>query len=171
MREEYEIKFMVEGFDDLLSVFAVAGAEPLGGGDEMNLLFDRPDGSLSRAGVVLRLRQADSSVLITVKERLEAKAVKGRREHEALLGSGLGEAQAMLEALGFNQVLSYGKHRERWRLPCGVIACLDTLSFGSFLELEGMNPNEVILAAERLGFDVGEGITEGYPSLQKRLEP
>lgn len=171
VKEEYEIKFMVQGFDRLLETFRSAGAEPLGSGDEMNLLFDSPDGALAGAGVVLRLRQTGPSVIMTVKERLHSGAVKGRREHEAALDTGIGEARGMLEALGYRLVQSYGKHRESWRLPCGVIACLDTLSFGSFLELEGRSPEEVALAAERLGFRMSQGIVEGYPGLQKRLEP
>lgn len=171
MKEEYELKFRVNGFDDLVQVFRTAGASFLDSGDERNLLFDTPDGALHAGGVLLRLRQRGDSIILTVKQHIAVSGVKGRREHETVLGTGLPEAEALLEALGYVRVEEYGKHRETWRLPCGVTACLDTLSFGLFLELEGNGPGEVMIAAERLGFAPEEGITEGYPGLQKRLEP
>lgn len=171
MKDEYELKFRVEGFDDLVQVFGTAGASFLDSGDEWNLLFDTPDGALRERGVLLRLRQWGSSLILTVKQRIAVSEVKGRREHETVLGTGLPEAQALLAALGYVRVQEYRKHRETWRLPCGVTACLDTLSCGLFLELEGDSPEKVLTAAERLGFSPEEGITEGYPGLQKRLEP
>ncbi len=171
MKNEYELKFSVNGFDDLLQVFRTSGSEFIDSGDERNLLFDTPGGALRNAGVLLRLRQWGSNIILTVKQHIAVSGVKGRREHETVLGSGLPEAEALLEALGYNRTGEYRKHRERWRLPCGVTACLDTLSFGLFLELEGESPEEVMKAAERLGFAPEEGILEGYPGLQKRLEP
>ncbi|MFO7626085.1 MAG: class IV adenylate cyclase [Candidatus Fermentibacteraceae bacterium] len=171
MKDEYELKFSVNGFDDLVQVFRSAGALFLDSGDERNLLFDTPDGTLRTSGVLLRLRQLGSGLILTVKQKIAVSGVKGRREHETVLGTGLPEAEALLEALGYVRTGEYLKHRETWRLPCGVTACLDTLSFGLFLELEGNCPEEVITAAERLGFSPEEGITEGYPGLQKRLEP
>ncbi len=171
MRDEYELKFSVTGFEDLLQVFGDAGASFLESGDERNLLFDTPDGSLRKGGVLLRLRQWGDDVILTVKKHITVSGVKGRREHETVLGTGLPEAEALLGALGYVRAGEYLKHRETWRLPCGVTACLDTLSFGLFLELEGGSPEEVMTAAARLGFAPEEGITEGYPGLQKRLEP
>lgn len=171
MRNEYELKFSVNSFDDLVQVFGTSGSVFLDSGDERNLLFDTPDGSLRKRGVLLRLRQYGPALILTVKQHIAVSGVKGRREHETHLGAGFPEAEAMLEALGYTRVEEYRKHRERWRLPCGVTVCLDTLSFGRFLELEGESPEEVMTAAERLGFAPEEGITEGYPCLQKRLEP
>lgn len=171
MKNEYELKFQVEGFEGLLRIFGEAGAVFIDSGDETNLLFDTPDGMLRAGGVLLRLRQTGSLVKMTVKQRIEASGVKGRREHETSLDACLPEAEALLGALGFTRVARYGKHRETWRLPCGVMACLDTLSFGRFLELEAESPDDVFAAAERLGLDPKDGLTEGYAGLQKRLEP
>lgn len=171
MQNEYELKFMVDGFDDLVQVFRTAGALFIDSRDEENILFDTPAGTLKAGGVLLRLRQQGPLVTMTVKRRITADGVKGREEHETTLGAGLPEAEALLEALGYTRVGEYRKHRETWRLPCGVRACLDTLSFGRFLELEGDTPGEVLTAAARLGFAPEEGLTEGYPGLQKRLEP
>ncbi len=127
MKEEYEIKFRVGNFEDLLRVFADAGAEPLGSEPETNVLFDTPEGSLHAMGVLLRLRQTAGGVLLTVKQPIACRVVKGRREHETRLDIGLEEAGRLLSALGYRQVMTYGKERESWKLPCGVIACLDTL--------------------------------------------
>lgn len=171
MKSEYELKFRVNGFDDLLAVFRTSGSVFLDSGDERNLLFDTPDGSLRKRGVLLRLRQYGPALILTVKQHIAIREVKGRREHETLLCTGFSEAGALLEALGYSRSDEYRKHRERWLLPCGVTACLDTLSFGMFLELEGDSPEAVMTAAERLGFVPEDGILEGYPGLQKRLEP
>lgn len=171
MKNEYELKFRVDDFDDLLAVFRTSGSVFIDSGDERNLLFDTQDGSLRRRGVLLRLRQYGQALILTVKQHIAIIGVKGRREHETVLCTGLPEAEALLEALGYVRTQEYRKHRERWRLPCGVTACLDTLSFGMFLELEGDSPEAVTTAAERLGFSPEEGILEGYPGLQKRLEP
>ena len=171
MRNEFEIKFRVEDFDDFPPLFSTAGAEHLGGGKEKNLLFDDNQGKLRMEGVVLRLRLTERGVTLTVKQRLECRGVKGRREIETPIEITLEDGIAMLSALGYNPVQEYEKHRDTWLLPCGVLACLDTLSFGKFVELEGDTPEAVLAAAERLGFDPREGITKGYPSLQKRNEP
>ena len=171
MKSEYELKFRVNCFDDLLAVFRTSGSIFLDSGDERNLLFDSADGSLRKRGVLLRLRLYGQTLILTVKQHIAVSGVKGRREYETVLCTGLPEAEALLEALGYTCVDEYRKHRERWSLPCGVIACLDTLSFGMFLELEGDSPEAVTTAAGRLGFAPEEGITEGYPGLQKRLEP
>ena len=171
MRNEFEIKFRVQDFDDFPPLFSTTGAEHLGGGDERNLLFDNIQGKLRLEGVVLRLRQTEKGVTLTVKQRLECQGVKGRREIETPIETTLEDGIAMLSALGYSPVLEYGKHRDTWLLPCGVLACLDTLSFGKFVELEGDTPEAVLTAAERLGFDFREGITKGYPSLQKSSQP
>lgn len=171
MIEEYEVKFRVAGFDHLRETLSGLGAVHLGTDDEKNLLFDLPDGSLAARGVLLRLRDTGGRVLLTVKQRVPCRGVKARREYETPVEATLEEGVAMLSVLGYERTVGYEKRRDRWRLPSGVLACLDTLVFGRFLELEGTGPAEVAEAAELLGFPMDGAITEGYPDLMRNSEP
>lgn len=115
---------------------------------EINLRFDRPDGSLSARGEVLRLRQ-DSRVRLTYKGMGEVReGVVARREIEFEV-SDFAPARQFLEALGFQVSVMYEKYRTTYRLG-EVEVVLDEMPYGNFCELEGPDPAAIEQVALRL---------------------
>ncbi|MBN1435164.1 class IV adenylate cyclase [Candidatus Fermentibacterales bacterium] len=148
---------------------------------ERSFVYDRIEGErLAETGVLLRLRESCPSdrpegphtVRLTVKTPVEApgcEGLKARRELEALLGCGAEDARAMLEALGFRVAFSYDRVRRSYRKE-GVRVCLDSLEFGSFVEIEASRPEEVRSTAVGLGLDPSSGISESYMQLARAAE-
>ena len=102
---------------------------------ERNLRYDRADGALTAAGIVLRLRQ-DSAATLTYKAGESfASGIVSRYEAEVEV-SDFATMDVILRRLGFHVALLYEKYRETWRLP-GAEVVLDELPYGNFTEIEG----------------------------------
>jgi adenylate cyclase class 2 len=118
---------------------------------ELNLRFDTPDGRLSGAFQVLRLRQ-DQKARLTFKEAADpSSAVSSRKEIE-LEVSDIKTAREILEALGYYVVVTYEKYRAAYQLG-KVEVSLDEMPFGNFSEIEGPDAESIHAAADRLGLD------------------
>ncbi len=73
----------------------------------------------------------------------------------------------LLAELGFRVEFVYNKHRAMWTLDGVVTVTLDTLVFGSFVELEG--PLEVLPEQARsLGFDPKKALKDSYSVLARK---
>ena len=73
----------------------------------------------------------------------------------------------LLAELGFRVEFVYKKHRAMWTLDGVVTVTLDTLEFGSFVELEG--PLEVLPEQARsLGFDAKKALKDSYSVLARK---
>jgi adenylate cyclase class 2 len=134
---------------------------------EINLRYDTPDGELTRSLQVLRLRQ-DTAARLTYKgpgETLDG--VHARREIEITVND-YKAAHALLEALGYEASLMYEKFRTTYELD-DLQVTLDEMPFGNFTEIEGLNPERIHAAAEKLGVDWEARIVESYTSLFDRL--
>ena len=172
---EHEIKFAAPDLDRTRQELRRIGAVRLGRVFESNRVYDDAQGSLRKAGILLRLRK-DGKNLLTVKIPPDAKnaqpGLKVLRELETTVADG--EAtDAILRALGYRATFAYEKIRETWDASCaaGVVhVCLDQLPFGDFLELEG--PAEGLRAvAESMGFCMQNGLADTYHALhQKHLQ-
>jgi adenylate cyclase, class 2 len=131
---------------------------------EANTLFDTPDRSLGRNGMLLRLRQVGSKGVITWKGRGAAGPYKSRPELETSVGS-LQTIREILGHVGYDPLFRYEKYRTEFRQPesPGVVT-LDETPIGNFLELEG--PGAWIDAtAQMLGFSPQAYILESYGTL------
>ena len=71
----------------------------------------------------------------------------------------------MLEALGFERVMSFEKDRDSWEVEeCKVE--LDTLPhFGKFLEVEGPSEEVVKAVQEKLGLGGLQAVRESYSAM------
>jgi predicted adenylyl cyclase CyaB len=115
------------------------GAAQAGVEDEVNRILDGQDAPLQRGSQVLRVRTAGTNTL-TWKGPAAGQDPYGHKAREELevvfADDGAETLLALLDRLGFREVLRYEKRRETWRWQGAVIA-LDHLAFGDFVEIEG----------------------------------
>jgi predicted adenylyl cyclase CyaB len=118
---------------------------------EVNLRFDLPDGSLSRAGKVLRLRK-DHSIYFTYKEPAEiGEGVSMRHETEVDIAD-FDQGRSFLEALGYRVAMTYEKYRTGYRFR-DLMVTLDEMPFGTLCEIEAPDAASLKMTAETLGLD------------------
>lgn len=166
--KELEVKFYINDLNNLQSRLQALGAEISQQRTyEINLRFDKPDGELTRSYQVLRLRQ-DSSVRLTYKGPGHTQAGVHMRKEIEFIASDFNAAKAFLEALGFQVQMMYEKYRSVYELE-GVHITLDEMPFGSFIEIEGPDPDHIYTANQRLGLNWEARILESYTSLFERL--
>ncbi len=167
-RVETEAKWRVDddGHARLREALRQLGAAHVSTCDEMNTMLDTADGALRRDGRVLRLRSvAGAETLLTFKGPATYRVgVKSREEAETAVGD-LAMMLRILDGLGFRPALEYRKTRETWQLE-GVLAALDTLDFGCFVEIEG-DDAQVRGVARQLGLEMAQAIEKGYPALMR----
>jgi adenylate cyclase class 2 len=124
---------------------------------EHNLYYDTSDRRLRFEKKILRIRTG-TDCRMTYKH--QAGSFEARREIELALDDPA-EAQAMLQALGYEMILNYGKMRETYELE-DVYAMLDELPFGQFVEIEGPTIEKVQSASASLGLDWKKRSKVGY---------
>lgn len=126
--------------------------------------FDLPDGTLTKAGVVLRLREA-TGVTITHKRPT---ADELTRQEVSLEIHDADQGRRLLAALGYQIVSRYEKYRETFQLAvCKVM--LDELPFGCFLEIEGPDRGALREAAESLHLNWDARVRQSYLDLFELL--
>jgi adenylate cyclase class 2 len=166
--QELEVKFYVKSllvFENRLSKLGAVLTQPRT--HEINLRFDTPDQSLTRSNQVLRLRQ-DQEARLTYKGPGEVLGgVRARREIEFSV-SDFKAAQSFLEALGYQVGFMYEKYRAQYDLG-NVIVTLDEMPYGYFLELEGPDPESILLTSQRLSLRWGARILDSYTLLFERV--
>lgn len=102
---------------------------------ERNIRYDSADGTLTAAGVVLRLRQ-DEAVKLTYKADASVeRGIVSRFEAEVEVDD-FDAMDVILRRLGYVAALVYEKYRTTYELE-GAELVLDELPFGSFTEIEG----------------------------------
>jgi len=135
---------------------------------EINLRFDLPDGNLTRAGRVLRLRR-EMDYRFTYKEPMRiVDSVSVRKEIEFTVGD-FDAAKAFLEALGYRVSVIYEKYRTVYAFQ-DVDVSLDELPFGTFTEIEGPDPASVNAVQCQLGLNSDARVLESYLVLFERLK-
>jgi adenylate cyclase, class 2 len=166
--QEQEVKFYLGNKPGLESRLLGLGASLRTGRIfEANLRFDTPDGALTRARRVLRLRQ-DEVVRLTYKGPAEfGREISVRPEIE-FEASSFENARAFLEALGYQVSVRYDKYRTTYDLgPVEVV--LDELPFGDFAEIEGPDISTIQIAADVLGLNWEARCAESYLGLFAQL--
>jgi len=116
---------------------------------ERNLRFDTPNRILTQTSQVLRLRQ-DLANRLTYKGPSEVKqGVSARTEIEFTVGD-FEDAQALLEALGYQVSMVYEKYRTVYELE-GTLVTLDQMPFGDFAEIEGVDGSTIQAVCRQSG--------------------
>lgn len=164
MDQEIEVKFLVKDYERLIHKIQNLGlicVRPRI--HELNLRYDTPDHGLVSARQVLRLRKDDLARLTFKGPGVLQEGVLTRKEIEVVV-SDFDATNRLLEALGYEVVLTYEKYRANY-LMGGLVLSLDEIPFGFFVELEGESPAQVKSAAKLLGLDWEERINLSYSAL------
>jgi adenylate cyclase class 2 len=169
--QEIEAKFIVHNPTAVRNALARLGARRENSHKELNIRLDDDAGSLTRRGMVLRVRRVETagavSYLLTVKTPgADRSTYSVRREIE--LGVDDGAAMvAALGVLGYRPFWRYEKRRETYRWE-EVEAMLDEVPFGWFVEIEG--PEEGITRlAERIGLTEDDDLPLSYAEIDANV--
>lgn len=114
---------------------------------QLDIILDKPDGSLFKSGCKIRIRQEGDSVTLTYKgSLLDDAGVSKREEVEIdLKPSDIETTIKIFEAIGYPELFRLPKQRAKY-IKGDIEAVIDSWPIlGGILELEG--PEEDILAA------------------------
>ena len=162
--QEIEVKFLISNLPALLEKIQSLGALTLRPRMlEVNLRFDTHDMKLSERAQVLRLRQDDQAILTFKSPGEIVNGVISRTELEVVV-SDFQTTRAILEALGFQVFMTYEKYRQNFKLN-ELVASVDEMPYGNFIELEGSSPEHVRATADLLGLDWNQRINLSYTAL------
>ncbi len=162
--QEIEVKFLISNLPALLEKIQNLGANELRPRmQEVNLRFDTPDRKLSERAQVLRLRQDDQAILTFKSPGQIVDGVISRTELEVVV-SDFQSTHAILEALGFQVFMTYEKYRQNFNLN-DLVASVDEMPYGNFIELEGNSAEHVRATAALLGLDWDQRINLSYTAL------
>ncbi len=166
-QQELEVKYRVTDLKRMRERVEALGGECLQPRIfERNLRFDTPDGGLSRAYRVLRLRQ-DTVARLTYKGPSENRGGARLRQEIEFEVSDFTAARHFLEALGYRVSVAYEKYRATYRLR-GVLVTLDELPYGDFVELEGETPESIHEVSDLLGLRWEARLPDSYLALFER---
>lgn len=161
---EIEAKFFISNLPALLEKLQSLGAISLRTRVlEVNLRFDTPDKKLSERAQVLRLRQDDQAILTFKSPGEIVDGVISRTELEVVV-SDFQITRTLLEALGFQVFMTYEKYRQNFQLN-DLVASVDEMPYGNFIELEGSSPEHVRATAALLGLNWDQRINLSYTAL------
>lgn len=137
---EREVKLAVHSLDpvvDRLQALDGGRAHRVSSEVEHNYVLDTANDDLKTRDERLRIREIDGrpGVLVTWKGPASVRSGVRRREERQFYADDRDACVAVLSNLGLRPVRSYDKRRTSWRLD-DVVVCLDTLPFGSFVEIE-----------------------------------
>ena len=162
--QEIEVKFLISNLPALHEKIGNLSAVELRPRVlEVNLRFDTPDRKLSERAQVLRLRQDDQAILTFKSPGQIVDGVISRTELEVVV-SDFQSTRAILEALGFQVFMTYEKYRQNFKLN-DLVASVDEMPYGNFIELEGTSPEHVRATAALLGLDWAQRINLSYTAL------
>lgn len=133
---EVEVKFFLSRPDQMSQCLIDLGASPQPGFFETNVCFDNSTGDIKSHDKLLRLRQDTASRLTyKCKPPQTGSQCKVYKELEITV-SDFDIMTKILTELGYHQAQVYEKWRQvfTWN---DVDFCMDTLPYGSFLEIEG----------------------------------
>jgi adenylate cyclase, class 2 len=137
---EIEVKFFVPDLNTVRKNILQLGAKSMGCFFETNIRFEDNEKSLLKKNVLLRLRR-DNRVTLTYKSKPEIDDLNFKifRELEVEV-SDFDVMESILTSLGFYVEQVYEKWRETLVLQ-DTHFCLDTMPFGTFIEIEGNREN------------------------------
>ena len=164
---ETEVKLRTDDFEGVRARLGSLGArlkERVE--EERDVLFRSAADPHALDGQVLRLRLVDGEGWLTWKgESRFSGGVKRREEVQTRVGDAAAMRE-LLERLGYEASLEFGKRREYWDVR-GLTVSLDELPWGRYVEVEG-EADELERVVEELGLSGAERVEEGYPQLAAR---
>lgn len=157
---EIEVKFFLPDSNTVRENIVKLGAHSLGRFFEVNIRFEDRDKSLLQKNALLRLRK-DNRITLTYKSEPELDDLNFKifRELEVEV-SDFAAMESILKSLGFFAEQVYEKWRETLVLQ-DTHFCIDTMPFGTFLEIEGKKEN-IFAMARKLGLQWEDRILYNY---------
>ncbi|MGD8342324.1 MAG: class IV adenylate cyclase [Desulfobacterales bacterium] len=159
-KREIEVKFFLDDIDGMQRRIADLGAESKGRVFENNIRYDDDGQSLGRKQSLLRLRQ-DKKTILTFKSKPATTSrefiIFNELEVEV---SDFKTMDQILARLGLQAVQRYEKWRETMILGSTAFF-LDTMPYGTFLEIEGRE-TDIRHYAARLKLDWHQRIILNY---------
>lgn len=152
MRPEYEARFYDVDHGMIRELLRGRGAERVMARQLLKrVIFENDHTQQSRSW--LRLRTGGQQTTLTLKRATGEMPDIGSINELEVSVSDFGRMHALLEELGLAPMRYQENYREEWRLD-GVTYDLDEWpGLSPFLEIEGPDPESVILASKGLGFD------------------
>ena len=174
--QEIEVKFYVQDLGKVEARLREMGARLLHPRvHELNLRYDRPDGSLRREHRVLRLRRSDDIRLTYKGPSSIVDGAMSRQEIETTVGD-FEATKAFFDALDYQLVVMYEKYRTVYEIETpgvskdsGCLVMLDELPYGNFVEIEGSEAVSIHAAADSLGLKWEAAIGKSYLALFEQL--
>jgi adenylate cyclase class 2 len=168
MHTEIEAKLKVESLHRPANRLRELGATFVAEQMQTDYYFDDAERTLTKSDRCLRLRrvtgeQADR-VLLTYKGAKERHELKRRQEVEIEVGD-RDRAQKLLSELGYEEVLTFEKKRQIWRLGECEVALDELALLGSFVEIEGPDADKISEVQKSLGLEHLAHIPHSYASL------
>ena len=165
---EIEVKFLLDDMPAIQDRIIQLGGISDGPVFETNIRFENESHGLRKNRSILRLRNDRKTTLTFKSDANEPdNQFKINTEYEVVVDD-FALMKKILEALGFHQEQIYEKNRETISLH-HTILCLDTMPFGSFLEIEGSKEN-ILDMVQRLGLVWEDRIILNYITIFERLK-
>lgn len=161
---EIEVKLYVPDLDAVRARLDAAGATLTAPRIyERNIRYDDSAHTITRQGIVLRLRQ-DTRARLTFKSdgKLLDNGLLSRFEAEVTI-SDFEAMDTILRHLGFETAFIYEKYRTTYALDDAEVV-LDEMPFGNFVEIEG-DEASIVRALDRLGLGDATRYDAGYALL------
>jgi adenylate cyclase, class 2 len=180
MSYEVEIKFRVDGHDDVAQRLAEMGGEPATASDQEDVYLSHPARDFAQTGEALRLRSEGGSNRITYKGPRQGGPTKTREEIEIAFAEG-DEARERMRRLwgllGFRPVAVLHKRRQSFHLLEHQGRALEVVldaaeDLGTFVEVEAIAADAVDLDAAQAAVLVlarSLGLTEVEPRSYLRM--
>jgi adenylate cyclase class 2 len=160
---EREIKLRFESPDVARAALIQVGATPLRDRRlQDDRVYDWPDGRLTNARCLLRVRRDGDTTKLTFKGPPQVASMKVREEVEITVDNGE-RLVTLLNRLGLTVRFRYQKFREEFERP-GVVLAIDETPVGTFAELEG-DEHGVTATAAALGRKPSDYILDSYRGL------
>lgn len=164
---EIEAKLRVNDLDKVRRQLESAGGQFVGRYMEDNHIFDTVEKTIQSIGCGLRVRSiktlAGKSIpaTLTYKGAAESSVFKRREEFE----TSVDDAEAtchILAKLGFIEIVSYRKTRERWTLDGCHVELDDVPLLGTFVEIEGHGEDAISAVRDKLELSHVEHEPQSY---------
>jgi len=168
MDQEIEVKFLVANLAQVEGRLKSLGARQTQTRlHEVNLRLDTPDLALTKSLQVLRLRQDDQARVTYKGPGIDQGGARLRQEIEFIV-SDFEASRRLFAALGYQVAMMYEKYRRVYDLD-DVHVTLDEMPYGDFIEIEGPQPESILLASQRLGLAWERRILDSYTALFEEL--
>ncbi len=171
---EVEVKSPLKDLTEVRKILIRQNAEALGSVEELDVYFTHPFRNFAETDEVLRIRYTTNGKHYVTYKGPKVKA-KARSRMEVHVSVEDGNAfREIFEKLGFKEVASVKKFREKWRLEDLQVYLDKVEELGFFIEVEALveNNKDISLAESRifnllktLGVDPKNTIKESYLEL------